>query len=128
MVSSSDPRDVVRAYYEAMSARDAAAVLVLFTDDAVSEDVPYGVPVGRLRLSQTLPAFFDAYPSLRYACRRLLMDGETVVAEYEVTNPHAGEGWRMRGVAIFEVRAGRIARHTAYWDEKTFRQGLKNAE
>ncbi len=109
-----------------MDARDANGVVALFAADGVSVDAPYGIEVGRLRLAQTLPAFFDAYPSLRYACRRLIVEGDTVVAEYEVTNPHAGGDWRLPGAGVFDVRNGLIVRHTAYWDEKAYVKGLRS--
>lgn len=123
-----DAGSIVLAYYRALDERDAAAVIALFAEDGTSEDAPYGVPVGRLRLSQTLPAFFDAYPSLRYACRSLIVDGQTVAAEYEVTNSATADDWRLRGAAIFELNSGSIVRHTAYWDEKTYARGLRRAE
>lgn len=118
------PAEIVEAYFDALNRRDAAAVVALYSTTGTHEDAAYHLEVGRLRLSQTLPAWMDAYPGLRYSCQRCMIDGERAVAEYEVTHPAVNSDWRMPAVAVFECENGLIRRHTDYWDERTLRRGL----
>jgi ketosteroid isomerase-like protein len=118
------PIDLVTAYFTAMNARDAAAVVALFAEDGVQEDVAYGQPVGRLRLSQTLPAFFSAYPGLHYTVRSTYAEGAMVAVEYEVTNSELGDERRLRAASFFTVQDRQLLRHTAYWDEHAYKRIL----
>ncbi|TNF58927.1 MAG: isopropylmalate/homocitrate/citramalate synthase [Rhodobacteraceae bacterium] len=119
--------DVVRRYYEAFNAGDTAGML-----DCVTDDVAHHVNEGKIRVGRVLFGEFCAHMSRCY--REHLTDmvifeaegGRRAAAEFTVNGtylhtdpglpPARGQTYRLPGGAFFDIRDGKIARVTTYYN------------
>jgi steroid delta-isomerase-like uncharacterized protein len=121
--------DLIRAYYEAFNRRDYAAMLDLLTDD-VAHDVNQG---GRETGKEAFRAFLGHMDrTYRERLRDIVVmtsaDGRHAAAEFVVEGtylatdeglPEAkGQTYTLPAGTFFEVRGGRIARVTTYYNLK----------
>ena len=121
--------DLIRAYYEAFNRRDYAAMLDLLTDD-VAHDVNQG---GRETGKEAFRAFLGhmdrtyrerlreivvmASPDGRHAAAEFVVEG-TYLATDEGLPEARGQTYTLPAGTFFEVRDGRIARVTTYYNLK----------
>lgn len=121
--------DLIRAYYEAFNRRDYAAMLDLLTDD-VAHDINQG---GRETGKEAFRAFLGHMDrTYRERLRDIVMmtsaDGRHAAAEFVVEGtylatdeglPEAkGQTYTLPAGTFFEIRDGRIARVTTYYNLK----------
>jgi steroid delta-isomerase-like uncharacterized protein len=121
--------DLIRAYYEAFNRRDYAAMLDLLADD-VAHDVNQG---GRESGKEAFRAFLGHMDrTYRERLRDIVVmtsaDGRHAAAEFVVEGtylatdeglPEAkGQTYTLSAGTFFEVRDGKIARVTTYYNLK----------
>ena len=121
--------DLIRAYYEAFNRRDYGAMLDLLTDD-VAHDINQG---GRETGKEAFRAFLGHMDrTYRERLRDIVVmtsaDGRHAAAEFVVEGtylatdeglPEAkGQTYTLPAGTFFEVRGGRIARVTTYYNLK----------
>jgi steroid delta-isomerase-like uncharacterized protein len=121
--------DLIRAYYEAFNRRDYAAMLDLLTED-VAHDVNQG---GRETGKDRFRAFLDHMDrTYRERLRDIVVmasaDGRHAAAEFVVEGtylatdeglPEAnGQTYTLPAGTFFEIRDGKIARVTTYYNLK----------
>ncbi len=121
--------DLIRAYYEAFNRRDYAVMLDLLTDD-VAHDVNQG---GRETGKEAFRAFLGHMDrTYRERLRDIVVmtsaDGRHAAAEFVVEGtylatdeglPEAkGQTYTLPAGTFFEVRGGKIARVTTYYNLK----------
>lgn len=121
-----DPLEVVRREHELMAARDLDGLMALRHEDVIEDFVPVGILRGRDESRAYLAELFAAFPDFTLTPGRRAAAGEVVFADWRATGTHTGgpfqgvepTGRRMelRGVDVFEVRDGLIARSTVYYD------------
>jgi ketosteroid isomerase-like protein len=71
------PKEVIEAWGAAFNARDAAAAVALYHEDAINEQVAVGEPlVGHVAIFADLAAFFRACPDTVTHIEHLLQDDE----------------------------------------------------
>jgi len=112
-----DITTLLRAFCDAVEARNGAAFAALFTADGVYHDVFYGTFSGRDRIAALIDDwFYRTATDFRWDMHTPVSDGETLYARYTFsyrsTLPEA-EGARamFEGVAIMKLRDGRIAEY-----------------
>jgi steroid delta-isomerase-like uncharacterized protein len=121
--------DLIRAYYEAFNRRDYAAMLDLLADD-VAHDVNQG---GRESGKDRFRAFLDhmdrtyrerlrditvmASADGRHAAAEFVVEG-TYLATDEGLPEAKGQTYTLSAGTFFEVRDGKIARVTTYYNLK----------
>jgi steroid delta-isomerase-like uncharacterized protein len=121
--------DLIRAYYEAFNRRDYAAMLDLLTED-VAHDVNQG---GRETGKDRFRAFLDhmdrtyrerlhdivvmASADGRHAAAEFVVEG-TYLATDEGLPEANGQTYTLPAGTFFEVRDGKIARVTTYYNLK----------
>ncbi len=125
------PRDaalsLVRRYYDAFNRNDAAGML-----DCLADDVAHDVNQGGRRVGKIAFAEFCAHMDRCYAEQLedvVLMasdDGRRAAAEFTVNGvynatdsdlpPAQGQTYRLPAGAFLEIREGRIARVTTYYN------------
>ena len=122
-----DTIEVIRAYYDAFNRADWEGMLALLTDD-VAHDLNQGPRETGRDAFRTFLARMDASYSeqLRDIAVMASADGTRAAAEYVVHGtykasdaglPEArGQQYVLPGGAFFEVRDGRIARVTNYYN------------
>lgn len=131
MTFSNSPREsalaLVRRYYDAFNRGDVAGML-----DCLADDVAHDVNQGGRRLGKIAFAEFCAHMERCYAERLedvVVMasdDGRRAAAEFVVNGvykatdsdlpPAAGQTYRLPAGAFLEIRDGRIARVTTYYN------------
>lgn len=116
--------------FEALSRRDSAGMKASYADDAVIDLVPVGV----LRGSDELKAFFDglfaAIPDLETTYEVAAETGDTVVVEWRMEGTFDGASFQdveptgkrvqIRGVDVMTIENDRIAQNNAYYDAMDF--------
>lgn len=112
----------VRSYLEAFATGDADAVAAHVTEDFVNDHTAAlgSGCEGRDEYRRRLPGFLGAFPGLRYRVEDVLVDGDRAVATYRMTATSDGHPVDLRGVMVFVLRDGAIARRTDYWDSLVF--------
>jgi steroid delta-isomerase-like uncharacterized protein len=115
----------------AMATHDPDQILTLFTDDALWEEVALNVAAsGPEAIRAHLEGVFAATPDISYDVTGGFAAGDRMAAEWIISGtltgdfpglpPGTGQPFTVRGVSIFDLRDGRIARYTEYWDAFTF--------
>jgi limonene-1,2-epoxide hydrolase len=110
MDTATKPADVVRGLWEAMQARDWAAVA-----DLIRQDVVVDWPVSRERITgrENYVAVNREYPEgWHIRVLRVIGDGDQAASEVEVVHDTLGV---FRAASFWAVSGGRITRGTEYW-------------
>lgn len=108
---------------------DLDAVLAVFDDNIVYEDVPFGVRVeGKQTVAGFCGQFMAAVPDFRQeltACSRM---GDTGCMEWVMSFTHSGDlpglpatgkHFTVRGMTAVELRGDKIVRSSSYYDLAT---------
>lgn len=118
---------LLEAYYAAFNARDRQGMLALLAEDVV-HDINQSVPeLGKAAFAAFLERMDHSYQEQLVDLVYLVSpDGARAAAEFVVLGsymqsdaglPEArGQTYRLRGGAFFEIRAGKIARVTNYYN------------
>jgi ketosteroid isomerase-like protein len=108
---------MLRAFCDAVEARNGADFADLFTEDGVYHDVFYGPFEGRARITAMIDDwFYRTATDFRWDMHAPVSDGETLYARYTFsyrsTLPEANGARAMfEGVAIMKLRGGKIAEY-----------------
>jgi steroid delta-isomerase-like uncharacterized protein len=126
--------DVVRAYFDALNARDYEKVAGLFADDCEFVSVASGVRFrGTDSMLHGLREFADAFPDWTVEVVNVVASGPYLATEWKTTGTHEGmfrgespTGIRFRrdGCSVAEVDDGRIVRYRDYYDRTTLLEQL----
>jgi uncharacterized protein len=122
-------RELVAAYFERLNADRLDELLDLFHDDA--EVVAPGGPPrrGRAEIAAYLRRALAPYPEHRDAPGRVLVDGEAAAIEIRFSGRLAnGAEVAFDAVDVMDVREGRIARLTSWYDSHAVRRALAEAQ
>jgi steroid delta-isomerase-like uncharacterized protein len=124
--TSASPVEVARALFDALAKRDVDAVLALDTDDAVGDVVAIQEFRGKPAIRRFLDEVFTAFPDYKLTVDRVIGDDSGAVVQWHATGTFSGgqfqriaptgKGVEVRGVDVVDVRAGRVARDTMYYD------------
>jgi steroid delta-isomerase-like uncharacterized protein len=132
--ASADPTDLAQAWTAAWNSHDVNAVAALFTEDALYEDVPTSaVNRGTGQLRAFAQFFLTTVPDLKVelvnsAAQSDLKGGHGVI-EWIFSGTDqglfkTGKKFSVRGVTVFDVAGGKIARNSDYWDLATMLRQL----
>jgi len=106
------PAAVVERLVEAINAHDLEAMVACFADDYVNEwpAHPQRGFRGNQQVRRNWGQIFDGVPDLRARLPRMVVDGDTVWTEWDISGTRRdGAAFLMRGVSIFGVTEGRLA-------------------
>ena len=114
---------VVSDFATAFNARDVNGLLACFTERAIYTDNFYGEHTGRDGLRAMFERMFQEGRDYVWRMDRVVETPATAAAEwtfaYVVTDAvprSAGRKVRFRGMSVFELEGGRIARYREYFD------------
>ena len=99
---------------------DAETIVTAYDDPFVFEDVPSG---GRITDRKSLRAYFQALfglPNVAFSDVRAYESEAFATLEWtwSGTRRSSGETYRVKGASVIELRNGRIARETIYYDPR----------
>lgn len=121
--------ETINAYYAAFNRGDAEAMLALLTDDVAHDINQGGREVGKEAFRRFLAHMDRCYrerltdivvmasPDGRHAAAEFVVHG-TYLATDEGLPPASGQTYRLPAGTFFELRDGRIARVTTYYNLK----------
>ena len=128
--ASDEPGLAVDKFQDAYRAADLPALLEIYADQAVFEDVNQRHHFeGTDQLQEFLGRLVGAHLHMDIEEKRRIVTGNTAVVEIDYVGtldcsvlglPDESLPYRMPAVQIFEVEAGRIVRQTDYIDYRTF--------
>ena len=137
MTTSTSPdqiRRLVHELYTAWSLHQPERIDLIFTDDAVYEDVPGGQIVrGKEAIKQLLRAAYAWAPDFRVAMKSLIVADDIAATEWVSEGiqtgpigelPASGNSFQLRGASILNFQNGKIAKVTDYYDMATFLRQL----
>lgn len=106
------PKQLVTAWVEAFNRGDAAALALMYCEDAVNHQVAEAPVEGRAAIRAR---FEDEFASAEMVClvENLFEDGEWAILEWR-------DPLGLRGCGFFHVVEGRIAFQRGYWDKLSF--------
>ena len=114
---------VVHDFAKAFNARDVAGLLALFTERASYTDNFYGEHLGREKLRAMFERMFHEGRDYSWVMDSVVETPASAAAEWtfsyvvtEAVPRSAGKKIRFRGMSIFELEGGRIARYREYFD------------
>lgn len=118
---------ILRDYYAAFNRGDSAAMLALLTDDVVHEPSQGAVRNGKAAFAEFLdhmnrcysetviePVFLTSADGTR-AAAEFMLEGKYLVTDGDLPAA-AGQRYRLRVGAFFEMRDGRIARVSNHYN------------
>ena len=118
---------IIQAYYEAFNQGDRAAMLALLSED-VAHDINQGPrEIGREAFGRFLAHMDRCYreqlrdvvvmgsPDGRHAAAEFIVEGTYLVTDTGLP-PARGQTYRLPAGTFFELRDGRIARVTTYYN------------
>jgi ribokinase len=114
--------DVVADYLASFSTGDPETIARHVTEDFVNDHASAlgSRSEGRDEYRRRLPGFLSSFPGLRYDIERIVAEGPHAAAAYRMRATSDGWPIDIRGVMLIEVRHGKVARRTDYWDALTF--------
>lgn len=139
MTSAADNREVVRRLNEALSNRDWDAFADLVAEDCEWTEIPSGQTIrGVAELVSLCRTFTTAFSDFTVESTTLIADGDLVASEWRGRGTHTGplpqpdgasieptgRSFERTGVAIAELRDGKIVRYRDYFDRQTMHDQL----
>jgi steroid delta-isomerase-like uncharacterized protein len=127
MIVRMSTTDLIQSYYDAFNAADWNAMLTLLTDDVAHDINETGRETGREKFQTFLERMNRSYRErIEEVTVMVSANGTNASAEYIVSGkylladtglPEArGQTYRLPGGAFFDVRDGKIARVTNYYN------------
>jgi steroid delta-isomerase-like uncharacterized protein len=120
-----DNTDLLQAAQDAWNAHDPDALVALFTEDCVYEDVTLGVVNhGTAELRAFAEGVFTAIPDVNFPVLSIVLKGSHGSLEWgfngtDVGLYGTGKTFSLRGGSVIEVHGNKIARQSDYWDLAT---------
>jgi steroid delta-isomerase-like uncharacterized protein len=127
--------ELLERFYSAYNDHDAAAAAATYRDDGCHHEISQEAErQGRDEIERGLCGFFEAFPDARWEVVTRCVDEKRAAVSYILTGtlsaplgPFEPEGQelRLRGVHLFELAGGQIARSEDYWDMSTFGRQMR---
>ena len=132
--SKAELRKIAQAGTAAWNAQDMDAMQSRWTDDFVSDYVPFGLIVeGKEANADFNAGFFQSFPDIQWENQRILVSGNILVSEWIATGTHQGEFLGIAPTGIYsevphltvtEYEGGKDKRSTTYVDYVTIMTNL----
>lgn len=133
-MNENDIRKMFAEWVDAFNSGDVERMRSFYTEDAVLYQAPIKKTlVGLDYIVARLKDFSEMSEDSRFTIRDLHVDGDTAILEFNIAGTHTGRfldfeptGRRLDidSCLIFEVRDGRITKHTTYLDIATVLRAL----
>jgi len=128
--AKADDTDVAEDWTAAWNSHNPDALVAVFTDDAVYEDVPFGVVShGSAEIRAFAQFFFTVVPDLKVELVNSELKGghgtiEWVFSGTDVGIYKTGKKFSVRGATVMDVHGTKISRNLDYYDLATILREL----
>lgn len=120
------PEETVRAYFDAVAARDPDAMVTFWADEGIEEILPVGIFRGPDEIRGYFQELFAAVPDMEFSVERVLAKDDDVLVQWRATGTFdggplqgiepTGRRVELRGLDWLEVEGEKIVRNTAFAD------------
>lgn len=128
------PEQTVRAYFDAVTARDPDAMTQYWSEDGIEEILPVGILRGPEEIKGYFTQLFAAIPDFEMTVERTLAQEQNVLVQWRASGTFEGgplmgvdpTGRRveLRGLDWLEVEGEKIVRNTAFADGAALARGM----
>lgn len=128
------PEETVRAYFDAVIARDPDAMVQYWSDEGIEEILPVGIFRGPEEIKGYFTELFEAIPDFEMKVERTLAQDQNVLVQWRAGGTFEGgplmgvdpTGRRveLRGLDWLEVEGEKITRNTAFADGAALARGM----
>ena len=128
------PEETVRAYFDAVVARDPEQMASYWSEDGIEEILPVGIFRGPEEVKGYFTELFAAVPDLEFAIDRLLAQEQNVLVQWRASGTFGGGALQgieptgrrieLRGLDWLEVEGELITRNTAFADGAALARGM----
>ena len=128
------PEETVRAYFDAVIARDPDVMAAYWAEDGIEEILPVGIFRGPEEVKGYFTELFAAVPDLQFTVERVLAQDENVLVQWRASGTFSGgplmgidaTGRRveLRGLDWLEVEGEQVIRNTAFADGAALARGM----
>lgn len=128
------PEATVRAYFDAVTARDPDAMTQYWSEDGIEEILPVGILRGPEEIKGYFTQLFAAIPDFEMTVERTLAQEQNVLVQWRASGTFEGgplmgvdpTGRRveLRGLDWLEVEGEKIVRNTAFADGAALARGM----
>ena len=128
------PEETVRSYFDAVIARDPAAMAEHWADDGIEDIVPVGVVRGPEEVKAYFTELFAAVPDAEMTVERVLAQDDDVLVQWRMSGTFdggplmgvdpTGRRIELRGLDWLEVQGDKIVRNTAFADGAALARGM----
>ena len=122
--------DRARSYFDAIAARDTAAMVEHWEPEGVADIVPYGILRGQSEIAAFFRGLFGALPDLETSVERVAATAHLAAVEWRMGGHFTGAAFMdleptgrridIRGFDLIEIEDGQIVGNTAYYDGASF--------
>lgn len=126
--------ETVRGYFDALIARDPAAMATFWHEEGIEEILPVGIFRGPDEVKAYFSELFAALPDFELTIDRMLAQGDNVLVQWRASGTFSGgplmgidaTGRRieLRGLDWLEVEGELITRNTAFADGMALGRGM----
>ena len=126
--------EVVRSYFDAVIARDPAAMAGHWADEGIEDIVPVGVFRGPEEVRAYFTELFTAVPDADMTIERVLAKDDNVLVQWRMSGTFdggplmgvepTGRRIELRGLDWLEVEGDKITRNTAFADGAALARGM----
>ena len=128
------PEETVRSYFDAVIARDPAAMAEYWADEGIEEIVPVGIFRGPDEVKAYFTELFTAIPDFEMTIERTLARDDAVLVQWRASGTFTGgslmgveptgRSVELRGLDWLEVEGDKITRNTAFADGAALARGM----
>ena len=127
-------QDAARSYFDAVAARDAAAMAAHWHREGVHDSVPLGVFRGPEAVRRLYQETFTAMPDIQITVERITADDRVAAVQWRARGTFSGGPFQgieptgrrveLRGIDCLEVEEGKILRNTSVYDGAAVARGM----
>lgn len=111
-----DPNELVSQFCDSWANGDANTLVAYFSEDATYHNVPMEPLVGRAAIKEFLDGFFAGTRRVVFTTHLQVAGGDVVMNERTDTIVTSDSSMDLPVCGVFEVRDGKIARWSDYFD------------
>ena len=128
------PEETVRSYFDAVIARDPAAMAEHWAEDGIEEILPVGIFRGPEEVKAYFTELFTAVPDAEMTIERMLAQDDNVIVQWRMSGTFSdgplmgveptGRRIELRGLDWVEVEGDKVVRNTAFADGAALARGM----
>jgi steroid delta-isomerase-like uncharacterized protein len=119
-------QNLVQSLFDAWNSHNREQILTHYAEEIIRQDLTCQQQYNRLALQETIDAYLNAFPDIRFEVEKLIEESEQLVICWKAAGHHRGRIHKIpatgkfiqfRGVSVLEIREEKIMKVWYLWDE-----------